>query len=171
MINDLVRYERVPFFIAVTRKVFTKDGFNGSFSRFDVWNHVVLMKAFSNKRWFKHLKIFLVVWKHQDTTEPDVVKRQARSLTISKVGTAHETCLDPCALCDVSPGAIRSVWGLATNFRAWMGNTGRGSVQAQNDLFQPLLYEGVGLNPPATNNDYWDEKWMWPQKLNNCMKN
>ncbi|QLR91185.1 hypothetical protein HV319_06570 [Citrobacter freundii] len=26
------------------------------------------------------------------------------------------------------------------------------------DLFQPLPYEGVGLNPPATNNDYWDEK-------------
>ena len=26
------------------------------------------------------------------------------------------------------------------------------------DLFQPLLYEGVGLNPPAANNDYWDEK-------------
>ncbi|ELG6172685.1 hypothetical protein AAIJ46_002773 [Salmonella enterica] len=26
------------------------------------------------------------------------------------------------------------------------------------DLFQPLLYEGAGLNPPATNNDYWDEK-------------
>ncbi|EIN0457384.1 hypothetical protein LMG96_001231 [Escherichia coli] len=33
----------------------------------------------------------------KDTTEPDVVKRQARSLTISKVGTAHETCLDPYA--------------------------------------------------------------------------
>ncbi|HGY3103589.1 TPA: hypothetical protein ACX14A_002841 [Citrobacter freundii] len=35
-----------------------------------------------------------------------------------------------------------------------MGSTGRGSVQAQCDLFQPLLYEGVGLNPPAINNDY-----------------
>ena len=31
-------------------------------------------------------------------------------------------------------------------------------MQAQNDLFQPLLYEGVGLNPPAASNDYWDEK-------------
>lgn len=25
------------------------------------------------------------------------------------------------------------------------------------DLFQPLLYEGVGLNPPAVSNDFGDD--------------
>ena len=34
------------------------------------------------------------------------------------------------------------------------------------DLFQPLLYEGVGLNPPVVSNDYGDD---YVEKTTFCM--